>query len=173
MGSENYFPGFSSLDSMATEDGDLHHRMPVRGESHHAFFDGQGKIDNFHRLLRDLLAGYNCALGGYQARTRYRSDLQFLRHQLTNSGFLYFAANGFRELIHGDVARRLLMLSEIALRADDNNLQDGLQFQAPVKFFESTATMWLLRRSAIAERSRPPPPRYPQSSSGLPRWRPG
>ncbi len=41
-------PCLTAFDPVAAENCDLDHGMPVRGEGHHAFFNGQGKVDDFH-----------------------------------------------------------------------------------------------------------------------------
>ncbi len=43
---------FATFDAMPAKDCDLDDGMPVRGEGHHAFFDGQGKVDNLHNYLQ-------------------------------------------------------------------------------------------------------------------------
>ena len=107
--SQHDFSRLAAFDSVAAEDGNLNHRMPGRGEGHHAFFDNERKIDDLH-IAAVLSAGNVGTFRWLFAKCRGRTKLKLFRHQFANTRLLHFSIRGSRQLVNRNVAGRLLML---------------------------------------------------------------
>jgi hypothetical protein len=67
MRPQNQFAGFAAFNAVPAENRDLDHRMPVRGKRHHAFFDGQGKVDDLHNKFVWILTQLSGSLAAVLA----------------------------------------------------------------------------------------------------------